>query len=761
VTADANHENTPAAAWAWLTQQLAGRDAASASAIPLQWRALCRELDGWAPAVVHATDLPSDYWVARFQRSSVLLPQAVWSMPERLDQWPIFGTEAAFGFGPGGRRSSASALDDMLRKTDPLSDTAGSVAAQQLLDLASSSASPHDQATISVGQVRAWLATAFGGLLATIVTIPANEILARDLTESALERLAMAGDTERWITGWDELDFGCESLYCSTLLRRADGRQGQTADWQNHWKWLSAPQTADEVSATLELVGRLLVNRPLLSALGVAVTGIDDGVRRRAICVARRWLLTLRAMAWLFEALRYGWSDVRPQDLTCFAFAALSPEWPRRAAAISHRSAEVKPLLRALKLWKAPYAAVDATYVPARETNIGMIWSLFAAVPLLVRVVTPDYQTSVWCRREQEVFQYLVDHSDFLEGRTVIDLSPEWLPQLDRFLVDTAEPDEYRSRIRTRDRRNVLASNEFPPPAFALSAAVASELDLFILRAGGALRLRNMFTKRPQITNELVQRLVQGEEIGGPPPTGNLDGWIAYATIFRDLIDAVRRIVPSTVSHRFSPQAPLSLPDDYTERWYDKQITEQVPDLHNGRYNLADLAAALEWQSVVLKLFIGLKVGDRVIVDVTATTAKDWMSSTAHSVGRGLIALNTFHATWILQNAGQAVDTWIASDRPIFTQHYEDQFDWLFSVHLEPQWLLHYLAHSGLNANSELTAVGIATVSKMAGRDKIRMSYHDSGTVSLRVPLPEEFFSLPHSPNQFLAAWTNQLLDFQ
>jgi hypothetical protein len=38
------------------------------------------------------------------------------------------------------------------------------------------------------------------------------------------------------------------------------------------------------------------------------------------------------------------WRDVRPADLACAASASVKPEWPRRLLAISHRSAEVKPV---------------------------------------------------------------------------------------------------------------------------------------------------------------------------------------------------------------------------------------------------------------------------------------------------------------------------------------------------------------------------------------------------------------------------------
>ena len=41
----------------------------------------------------------------------------------------------------------------------------------------------------------------------------------------------------------------------------------------------------------------------------------------------------------------------------------------------THRSAEAKPVLSRLNMWKSPHTAIDASYVPAWETNLGMIWT--------------------------------------------------------------------------------------------------------------------------------------------------------------------------------------------------------------------------------------------------------------------------------------------------------------------------------------------------------------------------------------------------
>lgn len=104
-----------------------------------------------------------------------------------------------------------------------------------------------------------------------------------------------------------------------------------------------------------------------------------------ALAVVRRSLLTLKVMTWLEAALPDTWKVVRPQDLECFAFNALKPEWPRRLLGISHRSADVKAALIKMKVWRSSRCGIDANYVPAWETNTGMMWGLFAAAPAIAR----------------------------------------------------------------------------------------------------------------------------------------------------------------------------------------------------------------------------------------------------------------------------------------------------------------------------------------------------------------------------------------
>ena len=51
--------------------------------------------------------------------------------------------------------------------------------------------------------------------------------------------------------------------------------------------------------------------------------------------------------------------------------------------------------------------------------------------PALIRVPSEHYEDSVWCRREREIFEYLRDQQDFLDGRFFIELPQSNLNDLD------------------------------------------------------------------------------------------------------------------------------------------------------------------------------------------------------------------------------------------------------------------------------------------------------------------------------------------
>jgi hypothetical protein len=204
-------------------------------------------------------------------------------------------------------------------------------------------------------------------------------------------------------------------------LDEADVRVGEGEPWRESWSWLRRDIAFEEMHEALQVTARVMRSFPVVAGLVRALRSGHRGLETVALAVVRRWLLTLKAMSWLEASALASWEYVRPQDLACFAFSAVRPVWPRRILAVSHRSADVKPVLRTMRLWRSSRCAIDACYVPSWETNNGMVWALFGPTPAIARVNSPGYDESVWCLREAEVAQHLIERLDFVEERFVIE----------------------------------------------------------------------------------------------------------------------------------------------------------------------------------------------------------------------------------------------------------------------------------------------------------------------------------------------------
>ena len=179
--------------------------------------------------------------------------------------------------------------------------------------------------------------------------------------------------------------------------------------------------------------------------------------------------------------------------------------------AVSHRSAEVKPTLRQMPVWRSSRWAIDATYVPAWETNTGMIWGLFGSTPAIGRVQTPTYRESLWCRREAEMIEYLAEGSDFMSDRHVMDVD---LDGVEVF----AELDDHWGGKASSDTLSVLP--DFPPNIQVWTPPPLAESELAMLRAAGALRAMSAFLRDPELVNRLVtQVLLTVKDLPGPAPT--------------------------------------------------------------------------------------------------------------------------------------------------------------------------------------------------------------------------------------------------
>jgi hypothetical protein len=754
MSADSAHVNTPAAAWAWLTRKLSDLDQAAGPSINREWTKFRSDLDGRDTPGTAVTDWPSDFWIAKTQRSLYGIMVAVWAIPERLDQWTTLEMKdpAAYAL-PGRQETSSASFLELLARTDVRKVPDAGSAARRFMELAGSSVQHKDQAMISTAQIRAWLATAFGDLLGGIALTPIEDDRTREIVvQEVARRIAAIDSPDREDRKFDFLDYGCDALYNTHVtpsgIQPSRTRQGQGTGWQQYWRWLSTPQDAAAMKATLQLAGLLLINEPLLAGLDSAIRSGNEGSQKRALCVARRWLLTAKVLAWLSEALQHTWAMVTPADLACFAFAAMSPAWPRRTVAVSHRSADVKMALSGLTMWKSPHVAIDASYVPAWETNTGMIWNLFAPVPLIVRVKSPGYLASEWCRRENEIFQYLIDHADFLEGRAIADVGVDKVTELDTSLFQGGAPGGGSAPAKSLP----APAGEFPLFSLVLVSRVPAPIDLAILRAAGALRLINLLVRDPVRANKVASDAAAGEAIDMEPPTNNPDGWTAYGAVFRDLEAAAPPLAPGkppvaeTPRHHAAGQLlSLRVPDDYPalDVEVDRIGALQIPDLSDGQYRLADVLAALEWQRTVLTWFMDEDFGDKIVVDLVGYGMEDWTTLADFSLARGLLALNSLSPTWIMQQAGQNAHLWSGfRENPIFTSHIDDQFSWLKPVITDPSWLLYYLANAGLDTESNLQVAIIASVAHSATTETLEVQ-REGGNTALRVPEPRSFFQIP------------------
>ena len=355
------------------------------------------------------TDWISDPWITRGVTDILTGVAPTWSPPDRLDAWPTFDVDAAIELvGVEACVTRHHAVTSRLASATDPSDAGSSAAIAEFYESEDRIASHGDGRMVLVEHVRAWLLVSSGPLLRAVLVTPESDpglIIGETIRRLSIPIGYPQRNLRATIT-----EFGDRHLeLLLNLTKTADGhiagldpadlRVGQGEQWRESWGWLSRRIDAEQAQAAVRLAARLLRNDWVLEALLLALGSPDERLQTLAVGVVRRWILTLRAMIWAEDALERSWREVRPADIACFAFSALRPEWPRRLLAISHRSAEVKPTLATLRNWSSARSGIDATYVPAWETNTGMIWGLFAPTPVLVRVHTPTYDGSEWCRR--------------------------------------------------------------------------------------------------------------------------------------------------------------------------------------------------------------------------------------------------------------------------------------------------------------------------------------------------------------------------
>jgi hypothetical protein len=663
-------------------------------------------------AIIKLTDWGCDYWIAQgAEASDINTFFPIWDPPRQLSAWPSFdiaqlanadltGTVARTAYSPPAR----SAIPDRLQSHDSADAVLRFYAMQAEIK-------QHGDATmVHREHVRAWLKCAVGSFLAGCLLSPDTDeellktdavnrlLMARKILETAdRPRLRLNEFEEETVELLYNLRIDGRQLLIPNL---ADHRIGQSEWWREMWDWLSAATDLSVTRQAVRMAARIMRCPPVVQGLLDAARSDDSGLATLALAVVRRWLLTLQAMHWLEKATESHWRDVRPQDLACFAFSALKPEWPRRVLAISHRSSDAKETLQTTSLWWSGSCAIDASYVPAWETNTGMVWGLFGSCPAIVRLASPGYADSVWCRRESELSQYLRDQSDFMAERWLIDLPLTDASALDQAFMTWQGLSRGRS-AQWRPPANI--SREFPPQCHVWTPTPLPTWETRLLCACAALRAINCHVGDAAVATFFAEHLLHGNvpPPNIPAPTNNPDGWQAYVAIFQELVNAC-----GLDPH----ELPIQIPHDYPmeARQADAHhFNLRMPNLTSGTPALVDCLVAVEFLRTEWPGMVDERRGRFLAVDLRDINLDQWTNAAQLSLHRGLLSVRTPVPVWIIQSAGQQVETWdLPADPPIFTEYLSSQFTWMVEIFLgREEQQARFPADSGLSFSAALRAV--------------------------------------------------------
>ncbi len=677
--------NASAAAYAWFAEAIH----AEGPQVWEDWWRPAEEIVNGGTTVIWSEPWPHDLWVAQGlkQGGSAYSVVQTWEADEPLDTWPRLRASALDPvLGPELTSTGADALQSVVSTA-----TSREYAHRDVLDLLlgwrAAARQEHWRAITDPAPLRAWFVTGWldsvlGSSLSSVVLSPTED---DDLTlTETLRRFDIAlriGATRQ--DPQIDLEAAMTVLYTAAWVQGeaipTTTTQGQSRTTGDHWRWLSHPLLGPDLLDAVQVTSGLLVSPPLLRAL---LSAVSEGTIRTlmGLGVLRRWALGLRALAWLESAIGHPWREVTRNDLATFAFASVAPWWPRATLAVSHRSADVKPVLAGSRLWGHHAVAIDATTVPSRETNTGLIWRLFAATPAIVRVHSALYEQSPWCRREAELTAYLRDVSDFMVGRRVADVEIGALAQLADLIPPTEDvapnpaPPPDSPPPAFPPRTIVLDVPSYPPVVVALLAAVAT------------LRLLHGLIENAVVVNAIAGALSRGDPLEIPPPTNHPDGWTLHYEVFGALAE-----------HSEGDQPVVALASEYPADQLEldvEDIVNRLPDLRHTVCSAVDILAGLEWNREVRRWFAD-RWGNRVVVDCRGIDAQEWATEPGHGIKRSMVELDLDTLVFVLQDRGQEAHRWPVigdQDAPLMTQHLSNQLEWLSHGFALPTWLAAYVS---------------------------------------------------------------------
>ena len=607
------------------------------------------------------------------------------------------------------KRSHAKTQISPLFSAETPNSSIAPSALQEFYDLRTRIRAHGDPAMAQLNHILAWLNLALGHLFTGIALTPVNNSNVSELVQAC---------EQRWSLVWQEKDLYEEHMNMPEIIQwKLDvfygaelakigltmhpSRQGQPQQWREHWGWVSSEVDAKSALAAVQIAARLMAPLPIYLFLQHQFRTADRSVTTGhllATILFRRWILQLRAMSWLETALQRSWQHIRPRDLAAFAFGAVRPHWPRSLFGLSHRSMDIKDALSGMRAWSNFRYSIDATFVPNWETNVATVWGLFSAAPGLIRVPSEHYEDSVWCLRERELFDYLRDEDDFLDGRYLIEL-----PQTQLRALDTPIPDD----TGDDNAKGLFRLGRFPRITTVFTLFPFEPWENKLLACAAAVRLIFLRLQDPELTRIACLNLANGFS---PPPefvplTNHPNGWSSVMGLFADFQkqweDARDRFPLAIVQEDYSP----------SEIDRDMQGLSTITDLSDGVFDDIDVLAAFEWNRTILPALVAdNRYGSFFSVDYRYLTEDVWARDAAFMVIRGVNKIRSSVPLWFLQNQGQQVDEWKGmGTNPIFTAYVPGQWNWMMELMQEPEWPANFHNDSKLRFSEKLSMACAAT----------------------------------------------------
>jgi hypothetical protein len=671
---------------AWLHAKVAGE----AGAIEDDWNRVRSRMEGVNSnrTVMRAVPIVNDFWMCKkantiprpaniFEFGEQGLQMSNWGLqrwhpPEDWAEWPRFDVDLADWL--NGLNLSRTAQCKQLLPTGAAGGPAAERrrAMQILGELASGAAGIAGLFVVS--QAVAWLDTALGRLGKIFdhggAEDVAPQILLQDLADSVIPSTNLLfGDM---VEGALQPLYGSIREQGHTLVTQFT-LGGQSSEWRDYFQALSRPSSPAQALMTVQLAALTLRSESVWYVLELLRQTETDNqnLSDLSACVRRRWLLALKALAWVEISLQRPtpFELVTPADLMCFGITSLLPLYPRPIVAVSHRSGDAKPLLKEGKVWGANEVMIDATFRPVWQTNRAMIWSLFAATPVLCKVRSRTYDDSEWCRRESEMFDHLSQSADFLGGRLRFDINLDEVRALDRAAV---------SWPKIHRIRDMAEGIESPPMeilkfktwqgALIRAVAVARFAHRFL-----ALADRPPKASASELANVFLNRLCSGQDVPADSLFGVVEGWRVLSESIR--ADAALLGLEGPLARACGDREV-----ERAEEWFN-QAERGWPGEVAADLNLCDVLAALDWREHLEPHLRAQNKGtcfefQAGVIDLRNTNEAEWANDPGWAVARGLIFLRLPYPLNIRQRAGQDVDKWPHLrdvDIPIFTEHLPDQ----------------------------------------------------------------------------------------